>query len=135
MMVAPTIFQVEDDEDFAFFMECAVREINAAISLTIAPNAIDAIALLNKYQENSRMPGVIILDINLPGTSGLDLLKSIREIPFYEEVPIVIFSTSDNPKDTKTAFEFGASDFETKPMGYRELVNRLKIMHNKYIHA
>jgi len=132
-MLAPTIFQVEDDEDFSFFMDCAIKEINRDISLVIAPNASDGIVFLNKYRENKTVPGMMLLDVNLPGISGIVLLKLIREIPLFESVPIVVLSTSDNPRDTKMALAFGATEFQTKPLGYRELVNTLKRLHAKYL--
>jgi DNA-binding response OmpR family regulator len=90
-MVAPTIFQVEDDEDFSFLMEHAIKEINSNITLTIAPNGNDGIGLLNKYQENAGKPGLILLDLNLPGMSGLDILKIIRERAYFERTPVVFF--------------------------------------------
>ena len=134
-MPAPTIFQVEDDEDLSFFMDHAIKEISRDISLTIVANGDKGIGLLNEYRENNRKPGLILLDINLPGMSGIELLKTIREIPFFKSVPIVVFSTSDNPRDFKAALEFGANEFQTKPLGYRELVNRLKVLIAKYIYT
>jgi len=133
MMMAPTIFQVEDDEDFSFFMEQAIAEINNTVSLTIVTNGQKGMALLKKYEENNGVPGMILLDLNLPGMSGIDLLRLIRHNPFYAQVPIIVFSTSDNPKDIQTALQSGASEYKTKPLGYRELVNDLKSLHSKYV--
>ena len=132
-MRAPDIFQVEDDEDFTYFMEQAVAEINHNLNLKIAPNGKDAMQYLKELQLNSSKPGMILLDINLPGISGLDILKGIREIEFFQSVPIVIFSTSDNPKDAAAMMEFGANGYQTKPQGYRGLVNCLKAMRIDYL--
>ena len=134
-MRVPDIFQVEDDEDFTLFMEHAVAEIGDNLNLKISPNGKDAMLYLKELQLNSSKPGMIILDIDLPGISGLDILKGIREIEFYRSVPIVIFSTSDNPKDMSTMMEFGATGYQTKPMGYRGLVTCLKVMHNDYLNT
>lgn len=134
-MLAPTIFQIEDNEDLSFFMECAIEEINSGIRLASAPNGSDALVTLNNYQENNIVPGMILLDINLPGLSGIDLLKVIREIPLFSAVPVVVFSTSDNPRDIKMALEYGANEFQVKPLGYRALVNTLKILYAKYINS
>jgi DNA-binding response OmpR family regulator len=134
-MTAPTIFQVEDDEDFSFFMKQAIKEVGANISLTIAPNGQKGMDVLKRYEENNVVPGMIILDLNLPGMSGLDLLKIIRDTSFCATVPIIIFSTSDSPKDIQAASHFGASEFKTKPLGYWELVNDLKSLHSKYINT
>jgi DNA-binding response OmpR family regulator len=134
-MTAPTIFQVEDDDDFSFFMKHAIREVGANISLTVATNGQKGLDVLKRYEENNIVPGMIILDLNLPGMSGLDLLKIIRDTSFYAKVPIIVFSTSDSPTDIQAAAQFGASEFKTKPLGYRELVNDLKTLHTKYINT
>ncbi len=132
-MLVPTIFQVEDDEDFSFLMNYAIKEINKNISLVTSINGNEALHLLNKFKENKEIPSMILLDINLPGISGFDILKIIRDISFFELVPVIMFSTSDNPKDIKTALEFGATEFYTKPLVYKELVKSLEILYTKYV--
>lgn len=132
-MKAPDIFQVEDDADFSLFMEHAVAEIDNNLHLKIVTNGKEAMLLLKEFQLKSSKPGMILLDINLPGISGLEILKAIREIEFFRTVPIIIFSTSDNPKDITATIEFGANGYQIKPMGYRGLVNCLKAMHINYL--
>lgn len=133
MILVSTIFQVEDDEDFSFIMEHALKEINKNIKIVVSTNGSDAIVQLNKYKENNEAPSLILLDINLQGLSGIDILKIIREMSFFDLVPVVIFSTSDNPKDIKIALEFGATEFCTKPLGYDELVKSLEMLYAKYL--
>lgn len=130
-----TIFQVEDDEDFSFIMEHALKEINKNINIVVSINGSDAIVQLNQYKENNEAPSLILLDINLQGLSGIDILKIIREMSFFDLVPVVIFSTSDDPKDIKTALEFGATEFCTKPLGYDELVKSLEMLYAKYLNS
>lgn len=132
-MLAPTIFQVEDDEDFSFIMEHAIKEVNKNINIVFTRNGTDALALLNNYKDNNEPPNLILFDLNLPGMSGINLLKIVRDISFFDLVPIVVFSTSDNPRDIKTALEFGATEFLTKPFGYQELVKCLEVLYTKYV--
>ena len=132
-MKAPDIFQVEDDEDFTLFMEKAVAQIDDSLNLRIVPNGKDAMLYLRELQLNSSKPRLILLDINLPGISGLDILKQIREIQFFQSVPIIIFSTSDNPKDVSSMMEFGANGYQTKPLGYHGLVSCLETMRIDYL--
>lgn len=130
----PTIFQVEDDEHFSFLMEFAIKEINKNINIVVSTNGRDAIVRLNQYKENNEAPSLILLDINLQGLSGFDILKVIREISFFDLVPVVIFSTSDNPKDINAALEFEATEFCIKPLGYDELVKTLKMLFAKHLY-
>lgn len=121
---------MEDDEDFAFIMEHAVREVREDLSVKIIDNGKDALELLKQLTEAKVKPKLILLDLNLPGMSGLDLVKRIREIAFLKYVPVVLFSTSDNPKDVKASLEYGANAFLSKPSGYINLVSCVESLYN-----
>ena len=129
-MSAPDIFYVEDDSDFAFIMQHAIQEVNTDLSVKIIDNGRDALEMLNQLSSDRIKPRLIMLDLNLPGLSGLDLLKRIKEIPYLKYVPVVFFSTSDNPKDVRASLEFGANAYLTKPSGYLNLVSCLSSLHD-----
>jgi len=126
----PDIFYVEDDNDFAFIMEHAIQEVDNNLSIKIIENGKDALDVLRQLTEAKSKPKLILLDLNLPGLSGLDLVKRIREIPYLRYVPVIFFSTSDNPKDVKASLEFGANAYLTKPSGYLNLVSCLQAMYD-----
>ena len=127
-MTAPDIFHVEDDADFSFIMAQALMEVNRYLQVTTVNNGKEAMVYLDKLASCNRRPGIILLDYNLPGISGLDLLVKIKEIGFLASVPVIILSTSGNPVDEQIALRLGAASFQTKPMGYRALVDKLKII-------
>ena len=129
-MSTPDIFYVEDDSDFAFLTENALQEVGENLSIKIIDNGKDALEVLRELTEAKIKPKIILLDLNLPGLSGLDLVKKIREIPFLRYVPVIFFSTSDNPKDVKASLEFGANAYLNKPSGYLNLVSCLRSMHD-----
>jgi DNA-binding response OmpR family regulator len=126
----PDIFYVEDDTDFAFLMENAMQEVNENLSVKIVENGRDAMDILKQLTDAKTKPRLIMLDLNLPGLSGLDLVKRIRENAFLRYVPVVFFSTSDNPKDVKASLEFGANAYLTKPSGYINLISCLESLHD-----
>jgi CheY-like chemotaxis protein len=126
----PDIFYVEDDTDFAFIMEHAIQEVNESLSVKIIENGKDALDALRQLTDARAKPKLILLDLNLPGLSGLDLVKRIREIPYLRYVPVIFFSTSDNPKDVKASLEFGANAYLTKPSGYLNLVSCLQSLYD-----
>ena len=132
-MTFPDIFQVEDDDDFAFFMTCAISQLDKSLSIRITTNANDAMKALKQYSEADSKPKLMLLDIDLPGISGIELLKKIREMRHFDNVPIVVFSTSDNPKDSKTSMEWGASAYRIKPIGYTKLVDCLRTITNEWL--
>lgn len=131
-MAKVDIFIVEDNEDFSFIMEKATYYIDRELKLESAANGMIALQTLKKYECDGTIPKIILLDLNLPGLSGLDLLKEIKTIDFLKQVPVILFTTSDNPKDVKDAIDRGADAYITKPNGYISLIACLKLLFNTW---
>lgn len=80
--------------------------------------------LLDNLQAPSDLyPSLILLDLNMPGMMGLDILREIRNQKQYSHIPIVILTTSTLHHDRKLAFEFGANCFLRKPDTFTHLVS------------
>ena len=105
------IFFVEDDEDFSIIMETAVKLLGRGLSIKRLDNGRDSLEYLLKIKAEILKPRLLLLDLNLPGLSGLDLLKQIKETPFLNEVPVLLFSTSENPRDIKASKDLGADGY------------------------
>lgn len=128
-MTSPDIFYVEDDQDYAFILEHAIKEVKGDLTLSVAEDGQNAILRLEQFAQEKHRPRLILLDLNLPGLSGLDVLKRIKEMPFLRHTPVVLFSTSDDPKDVAASYEFGANAYITKPSGYNNLINCIRTLH------
>jgi CheY-like chemotaxis protein len=124
------IFLVEDNEDFSFLIEKAIDHINKDLSIKIVDNGLSALEVLKHLNPEGIRPRIILLDLNLPGLSGLDLLAEIKMIEFLKQVPVILFTTSDNPKDVRAATEHGANAYVTKPHGYIALIDCLRSLFN-----
>ncbi|MBH8555922.1 response regulator [Nostocaceae cyanobacterium CENA357] len=66
-------------------------------------------------------PSVILLDLNLPGIDGRDILERLKQDKSFREIPIVVFTTSSNPKDIELCYQKGANGYLVKPMDAQEL--------------
>ncbi len=72
----------------------------------------------------TELPDAVILDLNLPKLSGLDVCRGLRE---WSSVPIIVLSVRDAERDKVTALDLGADDYLTKPFGADELLARLRV--------
>jgi DNA-binding response OmpR family regulator len=73
-------------------------------------------------------PDVLVLDLMLPGTSGLDVLREVREEPATRELPVVVLTARSTEMDKLIGFERGADDYLTKPFSPQELVARIRAL-------
>jgi CheY-like chemotaxis protein len=128
------IFCVEDDSDFAFLMETAIQELRKPSTVQIIDNGREALQILQKLAVEKLRPKLILLDLNLPGISGIDILKEIRAMPYLRYTAVILFSTSDRIKDIEQSLEFGANAFVTKPSRFSELIITLQSFSDFWLH-
>jgi two-component system sensor histidine kinase ChiS len=113
-MTDKTVLIIEDEEDAAelFAEMMRVNGFRVLKTSSSAP-AIDLI--------NSEKPSLIILDIMMPGISGLDILHHMHHNPDLAKIPVVVVSAKGTPADVKRGMEAGARIYLTKPVGFQEL--------------
>lgn len=107
------IFIVDDDIDDVFMLTETVAEIlENNVAITTAANGVEAMALL----KTGYKPTIIFLDVNMPLKTGLECLAEMQQNGF--SCPVIIYSTSDNPRDIKDAYDYGAFLYIVKPVKY-----------------
>jgi two-component system response regulator len=116
------VLYVEDNADDADIFSRLIRKLNRAITYTILSNGSEAVDYLTgqgRYeQQTTTLPKLVLLDLNLDGLSGIDVVHQARSLDKTRFLPIVAFSTSDNPKDIKSAYEAGVNAYVVKPGSY-----------------
>lgn len=66
-------------------------------------------------------PSVILLDLNLPGTDGREVLAQLKQNQDMKEIPVVVYTTSDDPQDIEFCYRSGANGYLIKPLDYQAL--------------
>jgi two-component system sensor histidine kinase/response regulator len=74
----------------------------------------------------ARIPDIILLDLMMPGTDGLELCRSIKSDPRWEQIPIIFLSAADDKNLVVQALEAGGVDYVTKPFNRAELISRVR---------
>lgn len=116
------ILLVEDNEDDVVLLQEAFIEARLLNRINIVNNGEQALCYLRKIHtyENAVTPGLILLDINMPGKSGLEILDEIKEDEELRGIPVVILSTSTRESDVADAYYKGACSYVTKPVRFEE---------------
>ena len=73
------------------------------------------------------LPAIVLLDLNLPGTDGREVLDIVKHDPRLHNIPVIIFSTSSNSRDVEDCYRLGANSYLTKPVSYTELEEKIRL--------
>jgi len=126
--ITKTIYIVEDEPDIRETLAYNLSQEGFKVS-----EFSDAESCLNKIQK--KKPDLLILDLMLPGMSGLDLCKKIRTDESLQNLAIIMLTAKGEEVDRIIGFELGADDYVTKPFSVRELILRVKVILKKQIDA
>ena len=131
-----TIVYAEDDVDDLFIVKQGFQKHNH-IDVVHAPDGRRALVILEDMAKENFLPCLVILDINMPVMNGRETLHAIRNHSQLNRLPVVLFSTSNNPADNAFAQSFD-SELITKPIDFSDLemivdlfVNRCNFEINK----
>src|SRR5688500_5265716 len=120
------VLLIDDDEDDCMVFGIGLSEISRQIEFQSnrdCQSALDRLA-----DEFSPRPDIIFLDWNMPKISGSECLAAIRKNVRYDEVPIIVFTTSHAKEDRESAQRLGASYFLPKPASIEELLKSLHVI-------
>ncbi|HXC93437.1 MAG TPA: response regulator [Geobacteraceae bacterium] len=119
-----SILLVEDNDDDRFLTMRLIRKLSFPLRIETSRNGEEAIKRI--LGENADpLPSLVLLDLQLPKISGISLLSSIREKYSQSELPVIVLSSSDNPRDLKLCNEMGISGYLSKPLDPSELLGHL----------
>jgi DNA-binding response OmpR family regulator len=128
------IMLVEDNEMDVVLTLDAFKEAHLNNPIRVCRTGEDARNYLfrfGKYQDHDiyPLPELILLDLKLPGLSGLDLLKEIKTSPGLKSIPVIILSSSSEEGDRALGYDLGANSYLVKPIsfeGFLEVVGKIK---------
>jgi len=108
----------DDDEDI---LDLVVYKLNQAGFDTIAcPDGVSALQAIE-----ADPPRLAILDVMMPGLSGIDVLRSLRATPATKDLDVILLTSRARDSDVDTGFATGASDYVIKPISPSELMHRV----------
>jgi two-component system, OmpR family, phosphate regulon response regulator PhoB len=117
--MAATILVVEDEPAIQELISYGLRQ--AGHETFCAGDAEQAMKIVNDV-----LPDLVLLDWMLPGMSGIEFAKMLRQVPRTKNIPIIMLTARTEESDKVSGLEVGADDYITKPFSPRELIARIK---------
>ena len=125
-----TIIMIEDDEGHARLIERNIRR--AGVNNEILPFADGTRAMRELFGRDgsglssSGRPLLILLDLNLPDMSGIDILKRVKENEHLKRTPVVVLTTTDDAAEIQRCYDLGCNVYITKPVNYESFANAIR---------
>lgn len=126
-----TILLADDDEDDRMLAQDALDEARLVNELHCVEDGEELLDYLNRrgpYTTLSQepLPGLILLDLNMPRKDGREALKEIKADPALRRIPVVVMTTSKAEEDIYRTYDLGISSFIIKPVAFESLVEIMK---------
>jgi DNA-binding response OmpR family regulator len=120
---------VDDEKMNLEFFEVMLSKLGFVVEE--ANDGVEALEKVKKFR-----PDLILLDNVMPRMSGWEVTKTLKTDPKYQDIPIIMFSALDDPKDKVAGFELGVDDYITKPFNFSEVLARIKaVLRNRELFA
>ena len=132
------ILIIDDDVDYCCLLQLAFQEAevtNPTEAIYDGWAAVHHLAQLASGDLGGIMPGLILLDLRMPGLSGIEVLRWTRNQYFLQATPVVVFTGLEGGNELAEAIALGASALHAKPFSYRDLVREAKELKEAYLQS
>ena len=116
------ILLVEDNPGDVRLTEEAFKDCNIQVDLDVVSDGEQAIRYLNRIEpyQNSKLPDLVLLDLNLPKLNGREVLELIKSNAELRHIPVVILTTSSAEQDVHASYELNLNCYIKKPLEYEK---------------
>ena len=126
MSTPVTIIMIEDDEGHARLIERNIRRSGVNNPILPFANGTDAMDYLLGSETRKGDPLLILLDLNLPDMTGIEILRRVKETPHLKSTPVVVLTTTDDAHEIKRCYELGCNVYITKPVNYENFAHAIR---------
>ena len=132
------ILIAEDDADDRFLMQAAFDENGFQDTLHFVENGVELLDYLYNTAapgSENKVPRFILLDLNMPKKDGREVLTELKQSQKFNEIPIIIFSTTNNELEMRRCYELGANSSITKPNSFENLIKTIAAVRSYWINT
>ena len=131
------ILIAEDDADDRWLLQAAFEENGFSDNLHFVENGVEVLEYLQSLvaSGNNNYPRFILLDLNMPKKDGREVLKELKQHPQLKNIPVVIFSTTNNEQEMRRCYELGANSYITKPNSFESLLKTVAALRSYWLYS
>ena len=122
-----TLVMIEDDEGHATLIKKNLSRAgigNKMVHLSDGNKALDFFFGPNSLPKHEKT--LVLLDLNLPEIDGYEILRRLKSAPHTRNIPIIVLTTTDNPKEVDRCYELGCNVYITKPVEYNNFADAIQ---------
>ncbi|MGX9965415.1 response regulator [Roseomonas sp. F4] len=123
---AVTIVMVEDDDGHARLIEKNLKRAGVYNDVKHLNSGTAAVEHLFGPQRQAGAPVLVLLDLNLPDMSGIDILARLKADPELRLAPVIVLTTTDDDREIRRCYELGCSVYITKPVNYETFAQAVR---------
>ena len=116
------ILLIEDDVIEVMKLNRMISTSKLKHTIVEASNGVDALEIL---QNKSKLPDIILLDLNMPKINGIEFLGILKADEFLRFIPIIVLTTSNNHRDVLECYKIGIAGYIIKPLKYQDYVEKI----------
>lgn len=121
------IIMIEDDEGHARLIERNIRRAGVNNEVVHHASGTEALAyLLGSDSLAGSQPYLVLLDLNLPDMSGVEILRQIKDDERTRAIPVIVLTTTDDSREVQRCYDLGCNVYITKPVNYESLSNAIR---------
>lgn len=128
-----SILMAEDDPDDRLFCREALEEARLTNKVQYVEDGQEMMDYLNhrgayRDPQTAPLPGLILLDLNMPRKDGREVLQEIKSDPRFRSIPVVVLTTSKAEEDILRSYDLGVSGYITKPVTFERLIEIMRVI-------
>ena len=124
-----TIILAEDDEGHATLIKRNLKRsglLNEIIHFKDGQETLDFLNNVKDKNGKNNLPSLLLLDIKMPKINGIEVLRQVKQDPSLKRMPVIMITTTDDPREIATCHELGCSNYITKPIDYDKFVSAIR---------
>lgn len=125
-MDSVTIILVEDDDGHATLVERNLRRSGLDNGFIRLKDGQEALDFLLGSEAPRRESYVLLLDIKMPRVDGIEVLKRLKADPWTATLPVIMLTTTDDPREIERCYQLGCNVYVTKPVEYEQFIDAVK---------